>query len=87
MSSGTAAMAYIVEAFIDHTASAGAATQLLRSFFAFAFPIFAPRLYKTLGYGVGDTVLAAIALCCAIPAPLVLWKYGEKLRAKGKKLK
>jgi hypothetical protein len=87
MLSGNAAMAYIIEAFIDHTASSGAATQLLRNIFAFGFPIFAPSLYKTLGYGVGDTVLAAIALCCGIPAPLVLWKYGEKLRAKGKKLK
>lgn len=80
-------MAYIVDAFLDHTASAGAATQLLRNLFAFGFPIFAPSLYKNLGYGVGDTVLAAIAVCCGIPAPLILWKYGEKLRAKGKELK
>ncbi|KAF2795314.1 major facilitator superfamily transporter, partial [Melanomma pulvis-pyrius CBS 109.77] len=81
---GTAAQAYIVEAFLDHTASAGAATQLLRNVFAFAFPIWGPTLYSRLGYGWGDTVMAVIGICFGIPGPFILWKYGEKLRAKGK---
>jgi len=76
-------MAYIVDAFPDTTASSGAATQLLRNLFAFGFPIFAPAMYKSLGYGFGNTVLSAVAIVCGIPAPLILWKYGEKLRAKG----
>lgn len=84
---GTAAQAYIVEAFLDHTASAGAATQLLRNVFAFAFPIWAPTLYSKLGYGWGDTVMAAIGVCFGIPGPFILWKYGEKLRAKGKEVR
>ncbi|KAF2715071.1 MFS multidrug transporter, partial [Pleomassaria siparia CBS 279.74] len=87
MSSGTASMAYVTEAFLNHTASSGAATQFLRNVFAFAFPIFAPSLYKSLGYGVGDTVLAAVALGCGIPASFILWKYGEMLRGKGKEVK
>ena len=78
-----AAQAYIVEAYPDYTASAGAASMLPRNIFAFAFPIFAPGLYKSLGYGIGNTVLASIAVVLGVPAPFVLWKYGARLRRKG----
>lgn len=84
---GQAAQAYIVEAFLDYTASAAAASQLLRNIFAFAFPIFAPSLYSSLGYGLGNTLLAAVAIVLGLPAPYILWKYGERLRAKGSVLK
>ncbi|KAF2181686.1 MFS multidrug transporter [Zopfia rhizophila CBS 207.26] len=84
---GQAAQAYIVDAFLDYTASAGAASQLLRNIFAFAFPVFAPGMYSTLGYGWGNTILAAIAICVGIPAPYILWKYGARLREKWKALK
>jgi hypothetical protein len=78
-----AAQAYVTDAFLDYTASATAASQFLRSIFAFAFPIFAPELYSSLGYGVGNTLLAAIAIVLGLPGPYLLWKYGERLRAKG----
>lgn len=82
IASGTAAQTYIVDAFLEYNASAGAASQLIRNIFAFAFPIFAPFLYKAIGYGFGNTVLAAIALVLGLPGPYILWKYGERLRAK-----
>jgi ABC-type spermidine/putrescine transport system permease subunit II len=56
---------------------------LPRNIFAFAFPIFAPGLYNSLGYGIGNTVLAAIAVVLGVPAPFILWRYGERLRRKG----
>jgi hypothetical protein len=56
---------------------------MLRNIFAFAFPIFAPSLYNALGYGYGNTTLAAIAIVLGLPGPYFLWKYGEALRAKG----
>ena len=84
---GTQAMqAYVLEAFPEHTASATAASQLLRNIFAFVFPIFAPKMYSTLGYGWGNSLLAFIFLVIGVPAPLVLWRYGAHLRAKGKQL-
>jgi len=79
----SATQAYIVDAFPDHTASAGAASMLPRNIFAFAFPIFAPALYTSLGYGIGNTILAAIAMALGVPAPFILWKYGGRLRSKG----
>jgi hypothetical protein len=75
---------YVVEAYLDYTASGAAASQLPRNFFAFIFPIWAPSLYSSLGYGFGNTTLAGIAIVFGIPAPYVLWRFGESLRKRGK---
>lgn len=53
----------------------------MRSMFAFAFPLFVPALFRNLGYGLGGSLLAIIAVVIGVPAPLLLWKYGAKLRA------
>lgn len=74
--------AYVMEAYPEHTSSAGGATQFLRSLTAFLFPLFAPRMYKVLGYGLGNTTIGLIGLAVGLPAPLVIWYYGAKLRAK-----
>jgi hypothetical protein len=82
---GTQAMqAYVMDSFPKYVASASAASQLLRSIAGFAFPIFAPRLYWALGYGWGNALLAFLFLAIGVPAPLLLWKFGAKLRAMGK---
>ena len=78
---------YVMESFREHVASATAASQFLRSIFAFCFPIFAPALYGTLGYGWGNTTIALVFLALAIPSPFVLWFWGAKLRAKGSVVK
>ena len=75
---------YVMECYKEHVASAAAASQFLRSIFAFSFPLFAPALYTSLGYGWGNTTLALVFLALAIPAPFVLWFFGAKLRARGK---
>jgi hypothetical protein len=40
----------------------------LRSLFGFAFPLFAEQMYKKLGYGKGDTILAVIAVVIGCPS-------------------
>ncbi|KAI1384940.1 MFS general substrate transporter [Hypoxylon trugodes] len=81
---GTQAMqAYVMDSYPKHVASASAASQLLRNVAGFAFPLFAPKMYQTLGYGWGNSLLAFVFLGVGLPAPLILWKYGAKLRAKG----
>lgn len=79
---GMPLQAYIMEAYPEHTSSAGAASQFLRSLTAFLFPLFAPTMYKVLGYGWGNTTIALIGLVVGLPAPLVLWYYGARLRAR-----
>ncbi|KAL0936843.1 major facilitator superfamily transporter [Colletotrichum truncatum] len=73
--------AYIADSYPLHSASASAACSFVRSMCAFAFPLFVPALFGNLGYGIGGSVLAVIAVVVGIPAPILLWLYGAKLRA------
>jgi len=79
---GMGLQAYVIDAYLDHTSSAMAATQFLRSLTAFLFPLFAPTMYESMGYGWGNTALAFIGLGLGLPAPLLIWYYGARLRAK-----
>ncbi|KAF2809227.1 MFS general substrate transporter [Mytilinidion resinicola] len=74
--------AYIIDSYPDHTSSAMAATQFAKSLTAFLFPLFAPRMYSVLGYGWANSTLAFAGLLLGIPAPVLMWKYGARLRAK-----
>lgn len=71
---------YVVDAYTRFAASALAACSFLRSIAGFGFPLFAPYMYRRLHYGWGNTLLGFIAIGIGIPAPLFLWKLGEKLR-------
>ncbi|KAF9652760.1 MFS polyamine transporter [Thelephora ganbajun] len=57
-----------------------AAVYFLRPIAGFGFPIFAPGMFKYLGYGVGNTVLAVITIVIGAPAPILFWKFGERIR-------
>ena len=48
--------------------SAIAASSCLRSIAGFGFPLFASDMYNALGYGKGNTILAAIAIGIGCPA-------------------
>ena len=74
--------AYVMDAYPEHVSSASAATQLLRSLLAFAFPLFADKMYSALGYGWGNSLLAFLSFGIALPSTGVLWRFGAKLRAK-----
>jgi hypothetical protein len=76
---GMPMQAYVMDVYADHTSSALAATQFLRSLTAFLFPLFAPTMFKALGYGWGTSTLAFAGLLIGFPAPLVLWYYTKRL--------
>lgn len=50
-----------------------------------SFALFAPYLYAAVGYGWGGTILAFVAIVIGFPAPLLLGRFGPKMRAKGTK--
>lgn len=75
---------FLVDAYTLYAASAVAATSVLRSLAGFGFPLFAPSLYARLDYGWGNTLLAFVGIAIGWPGPILLWKYGAKLRAKSK---
>jgi MFS family permease len=78
--SSQAMQAYVIESYPDHTSSAAAANQFVRSMTAFGFPLFGPSMYSSLGYGWGNSVLALATIVIGLPAPILLWKHGYKLR-------
>jgi MFS family permease len=73
---------YIVDAYTRYAASAVGAATVLRSLAGFGFPLFAPYMYRSLGLGWGNSLLGFLAIGLGIPAPLLLWKYGETLRSR-----
>lgn len=74
----------IVDSYTRYAASGMAAIMVLRSLAGFGFPLFAPAMYDKLGYGWGNSVLAFVALVLGVPAPYLIWRYGEALRARSK---
>lgn len=79
---GMPLQAYVIDTYGEHTSSALAAMQFGRSLTAFLFPLFAPKMYLVLGYGWGNSMLAFAGLLIGFPAPLVMWAYGARLRAR-----
>lgn len=73
---------YVVDAYTRFAASGIAATTVLRSLAGFGFPLFAPYMYSALGIGWGNSLLGFIAVGAGGISPFLLWRYGEKLRAK-----
>lgn len=71
---------YLVDTYTRYAASALAAGVVLRSLAGFGFPLFAPYMYNALGYGWGNSLMAFVGVGIGFPAPLLLWKYGAKLR-------
>ncbi|KAL2796679.1 putative MFS transporter [Aspergillus keveii] len=71
---------YIVDSYQTYAASALAACAVLRSLAGFGFPLFAPYMYDSLGYGWGTSVLAFVAIAIGWTAPVFFWVFGERLR-------
>lgn len=71
---------YLIQMNNRFAASSVAAAAVFRSFFGFAFPLFANNLYNKLNYGWGNTLCALLLLLLGVPFPLFCLKYGEPLR-------
>ncbi|KAL3438192.1 putative MFS transporter [Aspergillus tetrazonus] len=72
---------YIVDSYQTYAASAMAACAILRSLAGFAFPLFAPYMYQSLGYQWGTSVLAFVTIGIGWTAPFGFWYFGPMLRA------
>lgn len=70
---------YVVNTFGKQAASAMAAATVLRSLVGALLPLGGEKMYDTLGMGWGNSLLAFIALGL-VPVPLVLMKYGARMR-------
>ncbi|KAL3447437.1 major facilitator superfamily domain-containing protein [Aspergillus insuetus] len=70
---------YLVDSYLRYAASVTAANTALRSLVGALLPLAGPSMYDALGLGWGNSLLAFIALAmCTVP--LLLWKYGARIR-------
>jgi MFS transporter, DHA1 family, multidrug resistance protein len=76
-------VAFIIDIYLDLSASALAANAIVRSAAAAGLPLAAPSMYNALGTKWATSILA-FACVALIPAPWVFYWYGERLR-KGSK--
>lgn len=76
------AQTYNIDTYTKHAASSMSAVVMLRSLAGFGFPLFAPDLYETLGYGWGNSLLGFVAIGIGMTAPVAFWIFGERLRAR-----
>ena len=70
---------YLVDSFTKYAASAMAANTVLRSLGGALLPLCGQRMYDTLGYGWGNSLLAFIAIAMIVPV-FLLMKNGERIR-------
>jgi len=70
---------YLIDAFPEFAASSLAALTASRSLFGALLPLGAPKMYAKLGLGWGNSTLGFIAIAL-IPAPALIYKYGERIR-------
>lgn len=70
---------YLVDAFGVHAASTIGANVVMHSIAGAILPLAGIRLYKGLGLGWENSVLAFVALAF-VPMPLILMRYGRHLR-------
>jgi len=74
---------YLADAYPTYAASVLAGNDFIRSMFGAGFPLFAGATYRNLGVGWASTLLALLA-CAFVPIPILLYKYGERIRMASK---
>ncbi|KZV67254.1 benomyl/methotrexate resistance protein [Peniophora sp. CONT] len=75
---------YLADAYPIYSASVLAGNDLVRSAFGAGFPLFARAMCNKLGVGWASTLLALLA-CAFIPIPILLYRYGERIRRSSKR--
>lgn len=70
---------YLMDTFNIYAASALAANSVVRSILGAVLPLAGIPMYKKLGYGWGNSILAFIAILL-VPVPWLFMRHGEYLR-------
>jgi len=73
---------YTIDAYTKYAASAISTNLVSRSIAAAFFPLFAPYLFKALGFGLGATTLAGAFIVVGTVVVSVLWFFGQTLRSR-----
>lgn len=77
----TNGIVFLVDIYLQSSASALAANTFIRSAAAAGLPLAAPAMYNKLGVAWATSLLGFICVAL-IPAPFLFYRYGETLRRK-----
>ncbi|OSX62324.1 hypothetical protein POSPLADRAFT_1143698 [Postia placenta MAD-698-R-SB12] len=72
---------YLVDVYLMYTASALAASTMIRSAVGAAFPLFTTQMFQNLGINWACTLIGLLGLLLA-PIPFLFYRYGAYIRAK-----
>lgn len=78
-------MTYLVDCYPMYAASAVAANTVLRSLAGMLLPLAGPAMYENLGLGWGNSLLGFLCVIM-IPVPMLIHRFGSKLRKMGLQL-
>ncbi|RYP50305.1 hypothetical protein DL768_004158 [Monosporascus sp. mg162] len=78
----TCVSVYTIDTYTQYAASAISTNLVLRGITAAFFPLFAPYMFDSLGFGYGGTALAVGFGIFGLFVMSVLWFYGETLRSR-----
>lgn len=79
----TNGIVFIIDIYLQSSASALAANTFVRSLAAAGLPLAAPTMFRNLGIGWACSVLGFMCVAL-VPAPFLFYKYGEALRKRSK---
>ena len=70
---------YLLDTYLQFSASAIAANSIARSIAGAIFPLFASYMYQGMRIQWANTLLGCVA-ALMIPIPFVFYKYGSRIR-------
>lgn len=76
-------LTYLIDVYLWHANSALAANTMVRSLAGAGFPLFATAMYHTLGVDWATSLLGFLCIAM-IPAPILFYIYGSKIRGMSK---
>ncbi|PCH37153.1 MFS general substrate transporter [Wolfiporia cocos MD-104 SS10] len=76
-------LTYLVDTYLMYTASAFAASTMVRSAVGAAFPLFTTQMFENLGINWACTLIGLLGLLLA-PSPFLFYRYGAYIRSKSK---
>lgn len=71
-------LTYLIDSYASYASSANAASSVTRQLMGAALPFAAVPMYRSLGIGLGNTILGTFACAFAL-IPLMFWRYGAKI--------
>lgn len=74
---------YMSDSYTLYSASAFASLSIVRTLFSATFPLFGRQMYENLSPNYASTIVAALATIACV-SPILLLRYGERLRERSK---